>query len=44
MVMVNGRLFDAATLDEIANHPRKRRPFYWERSDRPLVGTSGAGR
>ena len=31
MVMVNGRLYDAATLDEIGNHPAARRPFYWER-------------
>lgn len=28
--MVNGRLFDAATLDEIGNHPRKRQPLYWK--------------
>ncbi|MGH9314256.1 MAG: amidohydrolase family protein, partial [Vicinamibacterales bacterium] len=30
MVMLNGRLYDAATMDEIGNHPRKRKPFYWE--------------
>lgn len=30
-VMVNGRLFDAATMDEIGNHPRPRRPLYFER-------------
>ncbi len=34
--MINGRLFDAATMDEIARpgdpHPRKRLPFYWENS------------
>ena len=29
-VMVNGRLYDAATLDQIGNHPEKRRKFYWE--------------
>lgn len=28
--MVNGRLFDAATLNEIGNHPREREPFWWE--------------
>ncbi len=28
--MVNGRLFDARTLDEVGNHPRPRAPFYWE--------------
>lgn len=30
MVMTNGRLFDAETMDEIGNNPRKRAPFYWE--------------
>ncbi len=30
-VMVNGRLFDAATMNEIGNHPRERAPFWWER-------------
>jgi imidazolonepropionase-like amidohydrolase/Tol biopolymer transport system component len=28
--MVNGRLFDAHTLNEVGNHPRERGPFYWE--------------
>jgi imidazolonepropionase-like amidohydrolase/Tol biopolymer transport system component len=28
--MINGRLFDAATMDEIGNHPKKREKFYWE--------------
>ena len=28
--MVNGRLYDAATLNEIGNSPRERSPFYWE--------------
>ncbi|MDX1546932.1 MAG: amidohydrolase family protein, partial [Rhodothermales bacterium] len=32
LVMVNGRLFDAATMNEIGNHPRERGPFYWERA------------
>ena len=31
MVMMNGRLYDAKTLNEIGNHPRERRKFYWER-------------
>ena len=31
MVMVNGRLYDAKTLNEIGNHPRDRLKFYWER-------------
>lgn len=29
-VMVNGRLYDAATLNQVGNHPAPRRPFYWE--------------
>jgi imidazolonepropionase-like amidohydrolase len=29
--MVNGRLYDSSTMDEIGNHPRKRLPFYWEK-------------
>ncbi len=29
-VMKNGRLYDAATMNEIGNHPRQRLPFYWE--------------
>ena len=28
--MLNGRLYDARTLDEIGNHPRRRARFYWE--------------
>jgi len=28
--MVNGRLFDAATMNEIGNHPRERGRFWWE--------------
>jgi imidazolonepropionase-like amidohydrolase/Tol biopolymer transport system component len=29
-VMVNGRLYDANTMDEIGNHPKARKPFFWE--------------
>ncbi len=29
--MLNGRLYDAATMNEIGNHPRERLPFWWER-------------
>ena len=29
--MVNGRLFDARTMDQIGNHPEKRLAFYWEK-------------
>ena len=31
MVMLNGRLYDAKTLNEIGNHPRERPKLYWER-------------
>ena len=30
-VMLNGRLYDAATLDELAPRARRRAPFWWER-------------
>ena len=30
MVMLNGRLFDADTMNEIGNHPKDRLPFFWE--------------
>jgi imidazolonepropionase-like amidohydrolase len=30
MVMLNGRLYDAASLDEILTGDRKTMPFYWE--------------
>jgi imidazolonepropionase-like amidohydrolase/Tol biopolymer transport system component len=31
MVMVNGRLFDAVTMNEIGNHPHERAPLHWQR-------------
>lgn len=30
--MINGRLYDAETMDEIGNRPKKRLPFFWESS------------
>jgi len=30
MVMINGRLYDAATMNEIGNHPKERKAFWWE--------------
>ena len=30
MVVLNGRLYDAKTLNEIGNHQRQRKPFWWE--------------
>jgi imidazolonepropionase-like amidohydrolase/Tol biopolymer transport system component len=46
MVMLNGRLYDAATMDEIGNHPKKRKPFYWEkeRTDTPTTTSAIEGR
>lgn len=32
MTMVNGRLYDSSTMNEIGNHPKDRLPFYWENS------------
>jgi hypothetical protein len=32
--MQNGRLYDAATLDEIAPRVRPRGPFWWEKEQR----------
>ena len=29
-VMVNGRLYDAASMDQVGNHPQPREPFFWE--------------
>jgi imidazolonepropionase-like amidohydrolase/Tol biopolymer transport system component len=31
MVMINGRLFDAWTMNEIGNHPKERAPFWWQK-------------
>ena len=31
MVMLNGRLYDAKTLNEIGNHPKERAKLSWER-------------
>ena len=31
-VMVNGRLYDAATMDEVGATPRKRKPLFFERA------------
>ncbi len=30
-VMINGRLYDAMTMNEVGNHPRERKPFYWQK-------------
>jgi len=31
--MVNGRIYDAATMNEVGNHPSERGPFWWERDE-----------
>lgn len=31
-VMKNGRLYDSMTMNEIGNHSKKRKPFFWENS------------
>jgi len=31
LVMINGRLFDADTMDQIGNHPEERGPFWFQR-------------
>lgn len=31
-VIANGRVFEAKTMNEAGNHPRQRKPFYWEQS------------
>ncbi len=31
MVMLNGRLFDGETMNQVGNHPKTREPFYFER-------------
>ena len=33
MVMVNGRLFDTHTMNQVGNHPQERAPFYWQREN-----------
>ena len=35
--MVNGRLYDAETIDEIAPRTRKREPFFWEDGTAPRL-------
>jgi imidazolonepropionase-like amidohydrolase/Tol biopolymer transport system component len=30
LVVLNGRVYDGKTLDQLGNHPSKRPPFYWQ--------------
>jgi len=48
--MLNGRLYDASTMNEIGNHTRERLPFWWEREGyseqfdwHTITGGSGHG-
>ena len=48
--MMNGRLYDASTMNEIGNHQRERLPFWWEREGyseqfdwHAITGGSGHG-
>lgn len=40
-VMLNGRLYDGKSLDEIGNHPKPREPFYWQLPE-PAFSSLGA--
>ncbi|MGD2113716.1 MAG: amidohydrolase family protein [Acidobacteriota bacterium] len=44
-VVLGGRVYDAATLDQVAPEERPREPFFWERGDdgRLLVNPAGGG-
>lgn len=45
-VVLGGRVYDAATLDQVAPEKRPRAPFFWERGEdgRLLVAPAGSGR
>jgi hypothetical protein len=40
--IVNGRMFDAATMNEIGNHPRTRKPFYFQIAGEDVWGRASA--
>jgi cytosine/adenosine deaminase-related metal-dependent hydrolase len=42
-VMLNGRLYDAATMNQAGNHPVKRGAFYWEGGPDPGSSTGVTG-
>ena len=39
-VMLNGRLYDGTTLDEVGNHPKKHEPFFWQRQGSSFTVTT----
>jgi hypothetical protein len=40
-VVLDGRLYDAMSLDELGNRPRQREPFFWELPAAGWVELSG---
>lgn len=40
--VVNGRLFDAATMNELGNHPRTRKPFFFEMQGQETWGAAAS--
>jgi len=40
--MVNGRLYDSMSMDEVGNRPRPRTKFYWELDDYPGINWNSA--
>ena len=40
MVMINGRLFESKTMNQIGNHPKQRSPLYWESGSGHETGLS----
>lgn len=40
--IVNGRVFDSATMNEIGNHPRTRKPFYFQTEGGETFGAAAA--
>ena len=40
--LLNGRLFDSSTLDEIGNYNRPRTKFFWELKDYKGIDWNGA--
>jgi imidazolonepropionase-like amidohydrolase len=40
--IVNGRIFDAATMNEIGNHPRTRKPFFFQTVGGETFGAAAA--
>ena len=38
-VMLGGRLYDAATMDEVETGTRKKAPYWWQASGKASAGT-----